>query len=107
MIDGCVPAAGDEIELVYVAEFFVNPPTELESCYAAEFILSSNSIRLRFNEGSGVRCDIDLDGAVGPQDLAVLLGAWGNEGTCVAGDLSGDGRVDAADLGLLLGGWTR
>ncbi|MBL9148244.1 MAG: hypothetical protein JNM94_06060 [Phycisphaerae bacterium] len=50
--------------------------------------------------------DLDGDGAVGPADLALLLGAWG---PCVAGcnaDLDGDGAVGAADLGLLLGAWS-
>lgn len=47
--------------------------------------------------------DLDSDGVTGPQDLAVLLGAWGTAG--VAADLDGDGSVQAADLALLLGAW--
>ena len=52
------------------------------------------------------KCGADLDGddAVGPSDLAILLGAWGpNPGS--PADLSGDGVVGAADLALLLAGW--
>jgi hypothetical protein len=45
--------------------------------------------------------DLDADGAVGPKDLATLLGGWGGAG----GDLNGDGATDAIDLGLLLGAW--
>jgi hypothetical protein len=51
--------------------------------------------------------DLDGDGAVGPMDLAILLGNWGacpQEGDCPA-DLNGDGAVDATDLAILLGNW--
>jgi hypothetical protein len=53
----------------------------------------------------GVLCpgDIDQDGAVGPGDLAVLLGNWGMIGAI--GDLDRNGRVEAADLAMLLGRW--
>lgn len=50
-------------------------------------------------------CPADLDGddAVGPADLAILLGAWGGKGGDA--DLDGDGAVGPADLALLLGAW--
>ncbi len=48
--------------------------------------------------------DLDGDGAVGPFDLALLLGAWGpNPGH--PADFDGDGMVGAADLAQLLGSW--
>jgi hypothetical protein len=47
--------------------------------------------------------DLDGDGIVGPADLAILLGAWGQSGL---GDLNGDGVVGSADLAILLGAWT-
>lgn len=47
--------------------------------------------------------DIDGDGIVGPADLALLLGSWGQPG---AADLDGDGAVGPADLAILLGAWT-
>ncbi len=49
-------------------------------------------------------CPADLsgDGAVGPEDLAQLLGAWGGAGSA---DLSGDGAVGPDDLAILLGAW--
>lgn len=47
--------------------------------------------------------DIDGDGEVGAQDLAVLLGAWG--ASPGPADLNGDSAVDASDLALLLGAW--
>lgn len=53
-----------------------------------------------------VSCEGDLNGdhGVGPNDLAILLGAWGpNLGH--AADLNDDGVVDAADLAQLLGNW--
>lgn len=49
--------------------------------------------------------DIDGDGAVSANDLALLLGAWGATGGSDA-DLDGSGVVDAADLAALLGAWT-
>ena len=53
--------------------------------------------------------DLDLDGAVGSADLALLLGAWTMPGeTCAAcpADLDGDGLVGATDLALLIGAWS-
>lgn len=54
------------------------------------------------------RCSLDLNGngEVGPDDLAILLGGWGPcpPGDCFA-DLNHDGFVNAADLALILGGW--
>ncbi len=51
----------------------------------------------------GVEGDLNRDGAVGAQDLAMLLGLWGT--TDDAGDLNGDGVVGAQDLAALLGRW--
>ncbi len=47
--------------------------------------------------------DLDGDGAVGPGDLATLLGAWG--GIDASADLDGDGAVGPGDLATLLGLW--
>ncbi|MFO0828031.1 MAG: hypothetical protein U0572_07755 [Phycisphaerales bacterium] len=46
--------------------------------------------------------DLNGDGQVGAEDLALLLGAWGGTGPA---DLTGDGAVGADDLGVLLGAW--
>ena len=48
--------------------------------------------------------DFDGDGQVGPADLAMLLGVWGECSGC-AEDLTDDGVVDAADLAIVLGSW--
>jgi hypothetical protein len=53
---------------------------------------------------SGMPGDVDCDGAVGPEDLAILLGAWGPGGT--RSDIDLDGVVDGVDLGVLLAAWT-
>lgn len=45
--------------------------------------------------------DLNGDGAVGPADLAQLLGGWGG----ATPDLDGDGVVGASDLAVLLGAW--
>lgn len=47
--------------------------------------------------------DLDGDDAIGPADLAALIGAWGTPGG--RADLDGDGVVAASDLALLVGGW--
>lgn len=49
--------------------------------------------------------DLNGDGAVGSEDLAILLGAWGPCAGCAA-DLDGDGAVGASDLAILLGLWS-
>ncbi len=69
-----------------------------------------------YQEGVDECClpDFDNDGAVGPFDLAVLLGSWGPcPEPCAAGDpaetcpadLSGDCTVGPLDLAQLLGAW--
>ncbi len=50
-----------------------------------------------------VVADLDCDGVVAAQDLALLLGEWGAERSGL--DLTGDGRVDASDLAVLLSRW--
>ncbi|MCH8965287.1 MAG: right-handed parallel beta-helix repeat-containing protein, partial [Planctomycetes bacterium] len=48
--------------------------------------------------------DFDGNGAVGPFDLAILLGNWGPNPNHPA-DLNDDDIIDAPDLALLLGAW--
>ncbi len=48
--------------------------------------------------------DLDLDGIVGPLDLAILLGRFG-QGPGL-GDLNDDGAVDSNDLAIVIGGWS-
>ncbi len=48
--------------------------------------------------------DFDNTGAVGPFDLAILLGNWGPNPNHPA-DLDGDNIINATDLALLLGNW--
>lgn len=47
--------------------------------------------------------DIDADGNVGADDLAILLAEWGAFAS--AADLNGDFTVGAADLSILLAAW--
>ncbi|MFM7051123.1 MAG: FG-GAP-like repeat-containing protein [Planctomycetota bacterium] len=49
------------------------------------------------------RADINRDGRVGPQDLALLLGAWGSDNASADVDL--DGAVGASDLSAVLAAW--
>lgn len=50
------------------------------------------------------RADINRDGRVGPQDLALLLGAWGSDNASADVDL--DGAVGASDLSVVLAAWS-
>ena len=51
--------------------------------------------------------DRNGDGLVNGQDLAIVLGFWGECAavTCL-GDADFDGNVNGADLAIVLGGWT-
>jgi len=46
--------------------------------------------------------DLNGDGIVDGDDLAVVLGHWGTSGP---GDLNGDGIVDGDDIAIVLGAW--
>ncbi|TVQ34068.1 MAG: hypothetical protein EA376_00780 [Phycisphaeraceae bacterium] len=48
--------------------------------------------------------DLNCDGFVGSEDLAILLGSWGPCVGCPA-DLNGDGSVGSEDLAIMLGLW--
>ncbi len=47
--------------------------------------------------------DLNGDGIVNAQDLAVLLAAWGSNSS--SADVNDDGIVDGKDLAILLGSW--
>ncbi len=49
-----------------------------------------------------VPADINQDGSVDGQDLAIVLGGWGT----VGGDIDGSGTTEGADLAILLSAWT-
>ena len=49
--------------------------------------------------------DLNGDGVVGPADLAILLGTWGDCVNECPADFNGDGTVGPADLAILLGNW--
>jgi hypothetical protein len=56
-----------------------------------------------FRVRPGCVADIDHDGAVGPQDLAALVSAFGRAGG--SADVDGDGVVGSSDLAMLLARW--
>ena len=52
--------------------------------------------------------DLNGDGFIDGQDLALILGNWGACDDCLEGcpeDLTGDCVVDGADLAAILGSW--
>lgn len=50
------------------------------------------------------RGDLNMDGIVGGQDLAILLSYWGGTGYTI-GDMNHDGVIDGADLSIMLSNW--
>jgi hypothetical protein len=49
--------------------------------------------------------DLNCDGEVSHEDLAMLLGAWGPCGAECPADIDGDGTVGILDFLLLLANW--
>jgi 6-phosphogluconolactonase (cycloisomerase 2 family) len=64
--------------------------------------ITPNGLATWTPETEGCAGDLDGDGGVGPEDLTVLLAAWGQRGPA---DLDGDGTVGAGDLTVLLANW--
>ncbi|MDI9402707.1 MAG: hypothetical protein QM516_02440 [Limnohabitans sp.] len=50
------------------------------------------------------RGDLNMDGVVAGQDLAILLSYWGGTGYTI-GDMNHDGVIDGADLAIMLSNW--
>jgi len=69
-------------------------------------IAGTGSIRRYWTAPPCAPADLNCDGAIDAQDIAVLLGSWGpcGNGGCTA-DLDRDGAVGAADLAALLASW--
>ena len=76
----------------------VFPGTDAEYLALKNIFAAANEAGCPLNGHS----DLNADGLVGPDDLAVLLGNWGGQG---AGDLNQDGVVNPADLAQLLAYW--
>jgi hypothetical protein len=51
--------------------------------------------------------DIDGNGSVGSEDMAILLAAWGTQSfNSNPADLNGDGTVNSQDLAILITNWS-
>ncbi len=72
-----------------------------DSCGPCE---EDDGLLLRAGESEVCSADVNGDGAAGPFDLAILLGAWGPCEGCPT-DFNADGVVNAADLAQVLGAW--
>jgi len=59
------------------------------------------AFEIALESGNACTGDLNADGAVDAQDLAVVLGAWG----AIDGDVTGDATTDAQDLAVILGAW--
>ena len=71
--------------------------------FDGDFDLDATDLAAFWTRAALRRGDLDGDGAVLANDLAGLLGAWGQSG--VPADLDLDGSVGAADLAMLLSAW--
>jgi hypothetical protein len=49
--------------------------------------------------------DVNCDGVVGSQDIAMILSDWGVLSTFKRTDLNADGVVDSRDITILLSNW--
>jgi hypothetical protein len=71
--------------------------------FDGDFDLDAADVAAFWQRATLRRGDLDGDGSVLADDLAALLGAWGQSGA--TGDLDLDGSVGASDLAVLLGSW--
>lgn len=89
------------------ATFRAWPGVIVASTNAAGILRSARidgiDMRFSFVEASQPH-DVNIDGFIDGQDLAIILGNWGVGG---AGDFNGDFIVDGQDLALFLGSWGR
>ncbi|MCH8879727.1 MAG: AAA family ATPase [Planctomycetes bacterium] len=84
----------------------ISGPTAIVGAHRHDDNGSSSGAAFLFDAADASACpwDFDGDGAVGPFDLAFLLGFWGpNPGH--PADFDGDGEVGPLDLALVLGNW--
>jgi hypothetical protein len=88
--------------------FIDDEPCTGENVTAAPLQADRIYLTVRFGPANAA-ADVDGDGAVGFNDLVILLGTWGPcavpPDTCDA-DLDGDGAVGFTDLSQLLAAWT-
>lgn len=70
-------------------------------------VTASAFYELAFQVETVCPADLDGNGHVGPEDLALLLGNWGPVDCAGLGcpDFNQDGEVDAEDLAVVLGQW--
>ena len=71
--------------------------------FDGDFDLDAADVSAFWQRAAIRRGDLDGDGAVIANDLAALLGSWGQSG--VPADLDLDGSVGASDLAALLSSW--
>ncbi len=111
LVDPFIPMPGQEFTILTAASI-----TGTFGCieYPAggayfHVVYQPQKVKLVVDSIPVVEADLDFDGVVGPTDLAILLGAWGDEpcgnAICCPADLNGDGKVTALDLATLLGSW--
>ena len=96
---------GSQSALLIIAEVIPEDAGEYD-CFIIDLITgcenTSDSATLTVH--GPCPADFDGNGAVGPFDLAFLLGHWGPNPNHPV-DLNNDDIIDAFDLALLLGSW--
>lgn len=70
--DNLLAGAPTGIHQVYVVDAQVPPLGDLDG----DFAVGPSDLALLLGDWSGTRYDLDGDGTVGPADVAILLGAW-------------------------------
>lgn len=58
--------------------------------------------------GARISYDLNTDGVINAEDMALVLGAWGPciANTACAGDLNGDAQVNQTDIDIIKRNWT-
>lgn len=106
-INGFEPKAGATFEFLAWSGTRTGQFDAVVSCDGAQVIYGRQSAWIEFASGISIPGDLNDDGVVDGNDLAIVLGQWGGcPSSCCAADLNHDGTVDGADIALVLGLWT-
>ena len=114
-VDQAGPSGSDSVGGWIVQEIrvadFVEPTTQLKMRWTASDLGEGSVVEAAIDAygtgecvvpDDGILGDLNNDGFVDGQDLAILLGDWGGPGL---GDLDGDNTINGSDLAILLGAW--